>query len=141
MLAWSLLVLRLFLLAAETDRETETFRLYKFQQPIGIERAIRVRHPDGTTEIRVNFSFTDRTTTVPLSAMLTLAKDGSAVRYQAWGSTSRYSQLDDRISVEGGTVTIERGDSVAKAPAPAVFFVADGYSPVVVTQELWRYWS
>src|SRR5215510_14874214 len=97
-------------------RETETFRLYKFQQPIGIERAIRVRHPDGTTEIRVNFSFTDRNTTVPLSAMLTLAKDGSALRYQAWGSTSRYTQLDDRVSAEGGTVTIERGGSAAKAP-------------------------
>ena len=136
-----LLAFRVLASGPDAARETETFRLYKFQQPIGIERAIRVKQPDGTTEVRVNFSFTDRNTTVPLSAILTLAKDGSAVRYQAWGSTSRYSQLDDRVSVEGGTVTIERGGSVAKAPAPSAFFFADGYSPVVVTQELWRYWS
>ncbi|HKF42487.1 MAG TPA: amidohydrolase family protein [Thermoanaerobaculia bacterium] len=136
-----LFLLRFLAPGPDAARETETFRLYKFQQPIGIERALRVRQPDGTTEIRVNFSFTDRNTTVPLSATLTLAKDGSVVRYQAWGSTSRYSQLDDRISVEDGTVSIERGGSAAKARAPDAFFVADGYSPVVVTQELWRYWS
>ncbi|HEV8118079.1 MAG TPA: amidohydrolase family protein [Thermoanaerobaculia bacterium] len=136
-----LLILRILTPEAGPVRETETFRLYKFQQPIGVERTIRARRPDGTTEIRVNFSFTDRNTAVPLSAMLTLGRDGSAVRYQAWGSTSRFTQVDDRVSVEGGTVTIERDGAVSTARAPGAFFVADGYSPAVVTQELWRYWS
>src|SRR5215475_2439716 len=115
MLFFFLLIAGILAPEAQAARETETFRLYKFQQPIGIERAIRDRRPDGTTEVRVNFSFTDRNTTVPLSALLTLAKDGSALRYQAWGSTSRFTQLDDRVSAEGGTVTIERGGSAAKA--------------------------
>src|SRR5262249_15469514 len=34
-----------------------------------------------------------------------------------------------------------REGSVSTARAPGAFFVADGYSPVVITQELWRYWS
>ena len=61
-----LLILRILAPEAGPVRETETFRLYKFQQPIGIERSIRARRPDGTTEIRTTFSFTDRNTTVPL---------------------------------------------------------------------------
>src|SRR5262245_50773411 len=128
MLYFLLLIAGILAPGPEAARETETFRLYKFQQPIGIERTIRDRRPDGTTEIRVNFSFTDRSTTVPLSATLTLARDGSAIRYQAWGSTSRFTRLDDRISVEGSAVTVEREGSVSTARAPAAFFVADGYS-------------
>jgi hypothetical protein len=134
------LVLRL-LVPASAAREMEEFRLYKFQQPIGIERDIRATRADGSSEIRSNFSFTDRTTTVPLAATLVLGRDGSVLRYEAWGSTSRFSRIDDRISVEGGTVTIEREGKATKTQAPKIFFAADGYAPVVVTEQLWRYWN
>lgn len=136
-----LLIFRLLAPPTEPARETEDFRLYKFQQPIGAEQVIRAPGPDGTTEIRSNFSFTDRSRMVPLAATLTLAKDGSILRYQEWGSTSRFSRVDDRISVAGGTVTIERDGKVTTARAPALFFTADSYAPVVVTEQLWRYWS
>jgi imidazolonepropionase-like amidohydrolase len=136
-----LLILGLLATPAGPARETEDFRLYKFQQPIGAEQVIRDPRPDGTTEIRSNFSFTDRMRTVPLAATLTLAKDGSVLRYQEWGSTSRFSQVDDRVSVEGGAVTIERDGKVIRARAPALFFTADSYAPVVVTEQLWRYWT
>src|SRR5262249_43104061 len=126
---------------SEPARETSSFRLYKFQQPIGSEQVIRSRSADGRTEIRSSFAFTDRSTTVPLSATLTLAKDGSVLRFQEWGSTSRPTRVDDRVSVEGGSVTIERNGQMTTARAPAVFFVASAYAPVAVTEELWRYWS
>src|SRR5262249_38724161 len=103
-----LLILRLLAAPSEPARETSSFRLYKFQQPIGSEQVIRSRSADGRTEIRSSFAFTDRSTTVPLSATLTLAKDGSVLRFQEWGSTSRPTRVDDRVSVEGGSVTIER---------------------------------
>ncbi len=141
MAIWLLAVLRLLAPGADAGRETEIFRLYKFQQAIGIERSIRARHPDGSEDIRAAFSFTDRNTTVPLAAALSLARDGSAVRYQVWGSTSRFTQLDDRVSIEGGTVSIERSGSVKTVKAPAVFFVADSYAPIVATEQLWRYWA
>src|SRR6266508_1662074 len=141
MLFCLLLGFRLLAPAAGPSRETETFRLYKFQQAIGLERSVRARGPDGTEEIRTSFSFTDRNTTVPLSATMSLARDGSAVRFQVWGSTSRYTQIDDRVSVEGGTVTVERSGSVKTVKAPPVFFLADAYAPVVATEQLWRYWA
>ncbi len=136
-----LLILGLLAAPAGPTREMEDFRLYKFQQPIGAEQVVRSPGPDGTTEIRSNFSFTDRSRTVPLAATLKLAKDGSVLRYQEWGSTSRFSRVDDRVSVEGGAVTIERDGEVTTARAPALFFTADSYAPVVVTEQLWRYWT
>ncbi len=141
MLILLLAALRLSALGADSVRETEIFRLYKFQQAIGIERSIRVRHPDGSEDIRTAFSFMDRNTTVPLAAEMSLARDGSASRYQVWGSTSRFTQLDDRVSIEGGTVSIERNGSVKTVKAPAVFFFADSYAPIVATEQLWRYWA
>ena len=72
---------------------------------------------------------------------MSLARDGSASRYQVWGSTSRFTQVDDRVSIEGGTVSIERNGPVKAVKAPAVFFVADSYAPVVATEQLWRYWA
>ena len=127
--------------AALAPREIESFRLYKFQQPIGEERAVVVRHADGSSEIRTSFAFNDRTTTVPLSATLELAKDGSPVRYQTWGKTSRFTVVDDRVSVSGGSVTIDREGKVSSAKAPAAFFVASAYAPVAVTERLWQYWA
>ena len=135
-----LLILRLLAATDEPSRETERFRLYKFQQPIGVERVVRDHRADGTTEIRASFAFTDRTTTVPLSATLTLAKDGSVRHFQEWGLTSRFTSVDDRVSVDAGRVTIERMGQVTTAPPPPVFFVADGYAPVAITEQLWRYW-
>lgn len=121
--------------------ETETFRLYKFQQPIGFERSVRERRADGSTEIRTSFAFTDRWTTVPLSSILRLGKDGSPLLFQLWGSTSRSTSADDRVSIEAGSVTVVRDGAVTTSPAPGVFFTASGYAPVAVTEELWRYWQ
>src|SRR5712672_778247 len=71
MLILLLAALRLSALGADSVRETEIFRLYKFQQPIGIER----------------------------------------------------------------------NGSVKTVKAPAVFFFADSYAPIVATEQLWRYWA
>lgn len=127
--------------APAAARETITFRLYKFQQPIGIETSILVHRPGGATEIRTNFSFTDRQTSVPLASTLTLGKDGSPLRFQVWGSTSRETRVDDLVTVAGRDVQIEQSGRGRIATAPSLFFVASGYAPVTVTGELWRYWS
>jgi imidazolonepropionase-like amidohydrolase len=139
----SLLVLCLALAvpAPQDVVETETFRLYKFQQAIGAERSVRERRPDGSVEIRTSFAFRDRWTTVPLSSVLRLAKDGTPVFFQLWGSTSRGTSADERVSIEGGAARIERDGAGSNAAAPRVFFTADGYAPVAVTEELWRYWQ
>jgi imidazolonepropionase-like amidohydrolase len=121
-------------------RETRSFRLYKFQQPIGLEESIRVPKPDGGIEIRTTFSFTDRRTTVPLASLLSLAADGAPVSLQIWGSTSRWTKVDDRVTASGGVITLDHGGRVTTEAAPERFFLAGGYAPVAVTEELWTYW-
>jgi imidazolonepropionase-like amidohydrolase len=127
--------------ATTSARDTTSFRLYKFQQPIGIETSISARRPDGVTEIRTNFSFTDRQTSVPLASILTLGKDGSPLRFQVWGSTSRTTKVDDLVTVQGRSVEIDQSGQKRTVPAPPLFFVASGYAPVAVTEQLWIYWS
>ena len=132
------------LLAASTavanPPEARTFSLYKFQQRIGVERVLTTRSVAGT-ESRVVFSFTDRTSPVPLAATLRLAKDGTPLAFEAWGSTSRQTTVDDRVVVANKTLTItQRGETRTQA-APAVFFVGSAYAPVAVTEELLRYWA
>jgi hypothetical protein len=72
MLTLLLAVLRLSAMGADSVRETEIFRPYKFQQPIEIERSIWVRHSDGSEDIRTAFSFTDR------------SRKGNGVSHDLW---------------------------------------------------------
>lgn len=133
------LVLTPALAAAES--ELTRYRLYKFQQPIGTERALAERRADGTTEVRSTFAFNDRGTTVPLASLLALDPSGAALRFQIWGSTSRMSAADDRVTIAGGVAEIEHGGKSSQKPVPEHFFVSAGYAPVAVTERLWMYWN
>lgn len=127
--------------APPASRSTVTYTLHKFQQPIGTERSIVVREGDRSERIRTVFTFTDRTTPVPLAAELALSADGSARRFAAWGSTSRIARVDDRVDVARGRITIEQDGRAREVAAPGSFFVSTAYAPVIVTDRLWRYWS
>ena len=112
------------------------FALYKFQNRIGVEHSI-----DDGREIRTAFTFTDRRTPVPLASVLERGKDGTPVRFQIWGSTSRLFTVDDRVVVEGGKLVITQRGQTRSVAAPPRFFVGSAYAPVTVTQELLRYWA
>ena len=139
------LALALHLLAAPLPgpaaRDSAVFRLHKFQQPIGIERSILVTNPDGTTDVRTTFSFTDRNTSVPLASNLTLAADGIPQRFAIWGSTSRRTTVDDEVELANGKLTIEQSGVSRVEAAPRDFFVGSAYAPVILTELLWRHWS
>ncbi len=138
------LLLALRLLASPSPapaRDTAVFRLHKFEQPIGIERSILVTNTDGTTDVRTTFSFTDRTTSVPLAATLTLAADGAPRQFAIWGSTSRGTTVDDKVVFASGQLTIDQSGVTRIEAAPKDFFVGSVYAPVVLTELLWRHWS
>jgi hypothetical protein len=142
---WLGVVVPIFvLLAAPAVRaappETHSFALYKWQQRIGREDVTVTRDADGV-EIRTVFAFTDRTTPVPLAAVLRVGSDGAPRHFVLWGSTSRLTRVDDRVVVSGKDLVItQRGES-RTVPAPATFFVGSAYAPVAVTEELLRYWT
>jgi len=126
---------------AAAESELTRYRLYKFQQPIGTERAIAERRADGTTEVRSTFAFNDRGTTVPLASLLALDSSGAPLRFQIWGSTSRHSAADDRVTIASGIAEVEHGGETSRKPVPERFFVSGGYAPVAVTERLWMYWN
>jgi hypothetical protein len=128
------------MVSVATASETRQFTLYKWQQRIGTEEVFITRDVRGT-EIRSAFAFTDRSTPVPLAATLRLAPEGTPQSFQIWGSTSRPTRIDDRVVVSGKTVTITQRGMTRAVPAPPRFFLASAYAPVVITEELLRYWS
>jgi len=139
-----LLALRLLVSHAPAPapaRDSEVFRLHKFEQPIGIERSVVVTNADGSTDVRTTFSFTDRNTSVPLASSLTLAADGTPRRFAIWGSTSRQSTVDDSVELDGGKLSIQQSGVSRVEAAQRDFFVGSAYAPVILTELLWRHWS
>lgn len=126
--------------AAAEQPAARVFTLYKWQQRIGIEQSYQTQDQDGT-ELRTIFNFTDRASPVPLAATLRLGPDGTPRRFALWGQTSRISDADDLVVVSGGKIAITQRGVQRTVAAPPRFFVGSAYAPVMVTQELLRYWS
>src|SRR5256885_4871373 len=123
-------------LASADPPPRQNFALYKFGQRIGIETAI-----DDGRELRTVFTFTDRSTPVPLASVLMRGKDGAPAQFQVWGFTARGFAIDDKVVVDGGKLTITQGGKLRSMAAPPRFFVGSAYAPVAMTQELLRYWA
>ncbi|MEO7733630.1 MAG: amidohydrolase family protein [Kofleriaceae bacterium] len=122
---------------ARADRPVEQdFVLYKFQNRIGAEQSI-----DDGREIRTVFTFTDRWTPVPLASTFERDKDGTPVRFQLWGNTSRLFDADDRVVVQGAKIAITQHGQTRTVATPKRFFVGSAYAPVTMAQELLRYWA
>src|SRR5438445_2290917 len=111
-------------------------------QRIGKEVETFVPNADGSVEAKANFTFNDRGTDVPLAARYELAPDGVPRWYQAWGSTSRSSDLDDRVvAAPGGAFVVRRHDSPEARVTPrGPFAVISGYAPILGQQLLVRAW-
>jgi imidazolonepropionase-like amidohydrolase len=125
------------LLCAQT--ETAKFRLHKFEQPIGSETYTITRTGDAL-HLESQFSFTDRGTTVPLTAKFDAAADYTARSFTISGSTSRVSTIDDAVAVSGRNANVRNGKISKSKIADPVFFTIEGYAPAAMQQSLLRYW-
>ncbi len=131
----------LLLSVAQTPASsTTTFDLYKWQNRIGREFSTSVASSEGR-EVHATFSFTDRGRAVALASLLELGADGAPRRFQIWGDTSRSSTVDDRVVVSADSLTIEQREARRSERRPERFFVGSSYAPMVLTEELWRYWK
>ncbi len=104
--------------------ESGTFRLHKFEQPIG-EETYRIEQQSGDLNLTADFHFRDRATPVDLKATLRLKPDYTPERLDLHGKTSRFS-----------TVNVTRDGASGQKPA----FSAEAYAPVSVQMALVRYW-
>jgi imidazolonepropionase-like amidohydrolase len=125
--------------AGIATREPGRFTLFKFERPIGEERFEWAPAKSGTI-LTSSFSFTDRGTTVPLTAKVELDAAGQPTHFDIKGKTARFSSVDLAASIAGGEVEVRDHDDVRQMPAPRTFFVAAGYAPVSVQMLLVEYW-
>jgi len=120
--------------------ETGKFRLHKFQQAIGEESYAITREGDALV-MKSEFKFTDRGAPVPLTTSLRTRQDLTPLAYEIKGKTSRLSNIDTAIEVNGNTAKIREGDQTREAAVADRFFTISGYAPVSVQMMMIRYWA
>src|SRR5436305_11115573 len=120
--------------------ESGKFRLHKFQQAIG-EESYEVTRDGDALVMTSEFKFTDRGSPVPLKTSLRTRQDLTPLAYEIKGKTSRLSDIDTAIEVNGKTAKIREGKQTREAAAADRFFTISGYAPVSVQMMMIRYWA
>lgn len=118
--------------------ESGSFRLHKFEQPIGQETYTITREGDSLV-VDCKFEFTDRGTKVPLNATLKTRQDLTPESFNIKGNVSRFSTIDSSVDVKGNSASIREMKAVRQTTAPERFFTISGYAPVTMQQMLVRY--
>ena len=125
---------------AQRTATSGTFVLHKFAKAIGSE-AYSIEAKDGSYTLTSHFKFTDRGKEVPLeTTFVAEAATMKPISYLAKGKASRFSDLDDVVTVSGYTVSITRSGKSATQTTSEPWFVADGYSPVAMQEQMMRWW-
>src|ERR1700727_2571523 len=96
---------------APDSSEGATFLLHKFQQNIGKEK-YSISRTGSSIIYNIDFKFTDRGGSVPLTAVLEINPNGTPISLVAKGKNSRFSVLNDSVSIRDRTAHIRQGDSV-----------------------------
>jgi len=125
---------------AQQTATSGTFVLHKFAKAIGTE-TYSIEANGGSYALTSHFKFTDRGTEVPLET--TFVADAATMKpvsYAAKGKASRQSDMDDLVIVSGNTVSITRSGKSEMQTASEPWFVADGYSPVAMQEQMMRWW-
>ncbi len=136
-----LLVLSPAILIAQTAPQSEAgkFRLHKFEQAIGEENYTIT--PEGSSlTLKTDFKFTDRGSPVPLTATLRTSDSYVPQNFTINGKTSRMSQVDTEVTINGANASIRQGKDTHTVSVPQTFFTISGYAPVAVQMEMMRYW-
>src|SRR5260370_20633461 len=125
--------------ASETTEEG-TFRLHKFEQPIGQESYAIKNHGD-ELQLSVSFHFNDRGQDVPLSAFVRLSTDLSPRSMEIHGDMARNTPIDDAILVEKDRILARKNEEWRSYERPEQFFGISTYAPVALQMMLVRKWQ
>ena len=121
--------------------EQGKFILHKFEQPIG-EENYEIRRDGDSLAVQVNFQFTDRSTTVPLSAKFRGTSDLTPQSFEIKGKTARMISIDEAVSIENSKVLFRTRDHTSELALPAgPFFTVAGYAPTTIQMLMVRYWA
>jgi imidazolonepropionase-like amidohydrolase len=121
--------------------EQGKFTLHKFEQPIG-EETYEIRRDGDSIAAKIDFKFTDRGTTVPLTTTFRAAQDLTPQAFEIKGRTARPVSIDETITIDNGTVHLRSRDKQSDAAPPSgPFFTIAGYAPTTMQMLMVRYWA
>src|SRR5262249_51963027 len=120
--------------------ERGTFVLHLYKRPTGKE-TYEIRRDGVDLVLKADYQNTDRRTKEPLTATLRLRDGRAPGRFEVKGKTSRFTQIDSEVRVEGRTAAVREGKNTTQRPVPDPFFVAGGFAPVSVQMMLVRDWE
>ena len=121
--------------------EQGKFTLHKFEQPIG-EETYEIRRDGDSIATKIDFKFTDRGTTVPLTTTFRAAQDLTPQAFEIKGRTARPVSIDETITIDNGTVHLRSRDKQSDAAPPSgPFFTIAGYAPTTMQMLMVRYWA
>ena len=120
--------------------DSGTFFLHKFAQQIGKETYVVHKYKDAI-QYSIDFKFIDRGSPVPLKAELKVNPVNDPLELTIKGSTSRFSKVDDKITIRGSDAAIRVNDSSYTQKVLPPSFIIAGYSPGTVQQVLLQYWK
>jgi len=113
--------------------------LFFLQNPVG-EESYQV---DGTHTLRASFQYTERASSVSLTATLRMQADLTPERFEAKGKSYRPFSVDVLVEAnpDGRTALVREGSQSRQANLPSRFFTVEGYAPFSVQMMLLRYWA
>jgi imidazolonepropionase-like amidohydrolase len=120
--------------------ESGKFILHKFEQPIG-EETYQITSDGNSLTAKIDFKFTDRGSTVPMTATFKAASDLTPQAFEIKGKNSRISEIDDAVEVQPEKVRVRDRDKWTEAQRPAQFFTIAGYAPTTMQMLMVRYWA
>ena len=120
--------------------ERGTFILHLYKKPTGKE-TYEIRRDGDDLVLKADYENTDRGRREPLTATLRLRDGRTPVRFEVKGMTSRFTQIDSEVRVEGRTADVREGEKTTRRQVPAPFFVAGGLAPVSIQMMLVRDWE
>jgi len=126
--------------ASATPVEQGKFILHKFEQPIG-EETYEVTKDGESLGVKMDFKFTDRGTSVPMTASFRGAADLTPESFEIKGRNSRSTTIDDAVEIQAGKVRVRDRDKWTESSRPAQFFTIAGYAPATMQMLMVRYWA
>lgn len=120
--------------------EEGTFRLHKFEQPIGEEKYSVLREGD-ELQLAVSFQFKDRGQDVPLSAFVRIGQDLAPRSMEIHGYMARGTPIDDAVLIEKDKILTRTRADWRISDRPAQFFTVATYAPAALQMMLLRKWQ
>ena len=125
---------------ADEMAEEGSFRLHKFEQPIGQE-SYAIKKDGDELQLSASFHFNDRGQDVPLSAFVRLSRDFTPRSMEIHGQMARGTPIDDTVLVERDRILVRKNEKWQNFERPEQFFEISTYAPVALQMMLVRKWQ